>query len=64
MAFRSLTPADGIEPWYATNTNIMIPTEGYNNRDPEREADHSPPTSIEVKKMWIITSTPPYVFMA
>jgi hypothetical protein len=28
-----------------------------------READHSPPTSAEVKKMWIYTSTPPYVFM-
>jgi hypothetical protein len=29
-----------------------------------READHSLPTSGEVKKMWIYTSTPPYVFMA
>jgi hypothetical protein len=29
-----------------------------------READHSPPTSAEVKKMCIYTSTPPYVFMA
>jgi hypothetical protein len=28
-----------------------------------RETDHSPPTSAEVKKMWIYTSTPPYVFM-
>jgi hypothetical protein len=28
------------------------------------EADHSPPTSAEVKKMWIYTSTPIYVFMA
>jgi hypothetical protein len=28
-----------------------------------REANHSPPTSAEVKKMWIYTSTPPYVFM-
>jgi hypothetical protein len=28
-----------------------------------READHSHPTSIEVKKMWISTSTPPYAFM-
>jgi hypothetical protein len=26
-----------------------------------READHSPPTSAEVKKMWIYT--PPYAFM-
>jgi hypothetical protein len=30
---------------------------------PGREADHSPPTSAEVKKMWIYTSTSPYVFM-
>jgi hypothetical protein len=28
------------------------------------EADPSPPTSAEVKKMWIYTSTPPYAFMA
>jgi hypothetical protein len=26
---------------------------------PGRETDHSPPTSAEVKKMWIYTSTPP-----
>jgi hypothetical protein len=31
---------------------------------PGREADQSPPASAEVKKMWIYTSTPPYVFMA
>jgi hypothetical protein len=31
---------------------------------PRREADHSPPTSAEVKKMLIYTSTPPYAFMA
>jgi hypothetical protein len=29
-----------------------------------READHSPPTGAEVKKMWISTSTSPYVLMA
>jgi hypothetical protein len=28
------------------------------------EADHSPPTSAEVKKMWIYTSTALYVFMS
>jgi hypothetical protein len=28
------------------------------------EADRSPSTSAEVKKMWIYTSTPLYVFMA
>jgi hypothetical protein len=31
---------------------------------PGREADHSAPTSVEVKNMWIYTSTPPYVFMS
>jgi hypothetical protein len=31
---------------------------------PGREADYSNPTSGEVKKMWIYTSTPPYAFMA
>jgi hypothetical protein len=31
---------------------------------PRREADHSPPASAKVKKMWIYTSTPPYAFMA
>jgi hypothetical protein len=29
-----------------------------------READHSPPTSAEVKKTWTYTPTPAYVFMA
>jgi hypothetical protein len=28
------------------------------------EADHSPPTSVEVKRTWVYTSTPSYVFMA
>jgi hypothetical protein len=31
---------------------------------PGREADHSPPASTEVKKMWIYTSTPPYALTA
>jgi hypothetical protein len=31
---------------------------------PGREADHSPPSSAEVKKAWNHTSTPQYVFMA
>jgi hypothetical protein len=31
---------------------------------PGREVDNSPPTSADVKKMWIYTSTPLYVFMA
>jgi hypothetical protein len=31
---------------------------------PGREADHLPPTSAEIKKMWIYTSIPPYTLMA
>jgi hypothetical protein len=31
---------------------------------PGREADQSPPTSAEVKRMWIYTPTPPYALMA
>jgi hypothetical protein len=31
---------------------------------PGREADHSPPASADVKKIWIYTSTPPYAFTA
>jgi hypothetical protein len=31
---------------------------------PGSEADHPPPASAEVKKMWIYTSTVPYTFMA
>jgi hypothetical protein len=31
-------------------------------KQPEREADHSPPHFAEVKKIWIYTSTPPYTF--
>jgi hypothetical protein len=30
---------------------------------PGREANCSPPTSAEVKKLWIYTSDPPYAFM-
>jgi hypothetical protein len=31
---------------------------------PGLKADHSPPASAEVKKMWIYSSTPPHAFMA
>jgi hypothetical protein len=30
---------------------------------PEREADHSPPSSAEAKNAWSYTSTPSQVFM-
>jgi hypothetical protein len=29
-----------------------------------RDADHPPTTRVDVKKTWIYTATPPYVFMA
>jgi hypothetical protein len=29
-----------------------------------RKGDHPPQTSAELKKMWIYTSTPPYISMA
>jgi hypothetical protein len=31
---------------------------------PGREADHSPPSSAEVKNAWSYTSTSPFVFIA
>jgi hypothetical protein len=33
-------------------------------KQPGHEVDRSPPTSAEVKKMWLYISTPPYAFMA
>jgi hypothetical protein len=33
-------------------------------KPPWLEDDHSPPTSVDVKKMWIYISTPPYAFVA
>jgi hypothetical protein len=32
-------------------------------KQPGREADQSPPANVEIKKMWLYTSTPPYAFM-
>jgi hypothetical protein len=37
----------------ASSTGIKLP----------RKTDHSTPTSAEVKKTWLYTSTPLYVFM-
>jgi hypothetical protein len=34
------------------------------NKQPKHEVDHSLLSSSEVKKMWICTSLPPYIFMA
>jgi hypothetical protein len=51
----------GVHPtFYKMGTGRSFP--GVNRQG--REVDHSPPTSAEVKKMWIYTSTPLYIFMA
>jgi hypothetical protein len=42
-----------------------ILSNGYRGvKRPVREADHSPPTTAEVKKIWIYTSILSYAFMA
>jgi hypothetical protein len=43
---------------------LQLNNENPGIKRPEREANHSPPTSAEVKKTRIYTLTPPYVFMA
>jgi hypothetical protein len=47
-------------------TSYTMGTGGFSPglKRPGREANHSPPTSAELNKMWIYTSTPPYAFMA
>jgi hypothetical protein len=46
-------------------TSYPMSTEGSSPgvKRPGREADHSPPTNAEIKKMWLYTSNPPYAFM-
>jgi hypothetical protein len=59
--FHIVQTASGVHP-----TSYKMGTGGFFPRvkRQRREADHSPPTRAEVKKMWIYTSIPPYVFMA
>jgi hypothetical protein len=45
---------------YTMGTGCSFPVVKWLGREP----DHSPPTSDEVKKIWIYTSTLPYAFMA
>jgi hypothetical protein len=45
-------------------TQWVPPTISPGVKRPGREADHSPPYSVEVKNAWSCTSTPQYVFMA
>jgi hypothetical protein len=51
----------GVHPTsYPMGTGALSP----GVKRPEREADHLPPTSAEVKKTWVYTATPLYAFMA
>jgi hypothetical protein len=46
--------------------SYVMGIEGYFSgriKQPGREADHSPPTSVEIKNTWIYTPTPAYDFM-
>jgi hypothetical protein len=45
---------------YPMGTRVSFPVV----KRPERETDHSPPSSVEVKNAWSYTSTSQYVFMA
>jgi hypothetical protein len=47
-------------------TSCPMGTEGsfLGGKAARREADHSPPASADVKKMWIYISTFPYAFTA
>jgi hypothetical protein len=57
---RSVQTGSGAHPtFYPMGTGGFLP----GIKRPERETDHSIPTSAEVKNTWIYTSIPPYVFM-
>jgi hypothetical protein len=61
LLFGVVPTGSGVHP-----TSYPMGTGGSSSRikRPGREADHSPPTSAEVKKTWIYTSTPTYAFKA
>jgi hypothetical protein len=50
----------GVYPTYPVGTGGSFPEV----KRPGHEADHSSPTSAEVKRTWVYTSTPLYAFMA
>jgi hypothetical protein len=61
MNFLVVQTDPGVNPdFYPVVTDDTFPRVNL----PGREVDHSPPTSVEVKKIWIYTATPPYAFMA
>jgi hypothetical protein len=53
----ALEPTQPPIPWVPGALSLGV-------KRPGREADHSPPSSAEVKNAWSCTSTPQYVFMA
>jgi hypothetical protein len=60
IALHVVQTGSGVHPTYPMGTGGSFP--GVKRQG--RETDHSPSTSAEVKKTWIYTSTPPYIFMA
>jgi hypothetical protein len=63
------TIPEGLRKITKTSVGITgVPTEIWSQypevKQPGRESDHSPQTRVQVRKMWIYTSTPPYAIMA
>jgi hypothetical protein len=66
----------GILLFATASRPVMVPTQppvqwvlgalswGGGVKKPVHEADHSPPSSVEVKNAWSYMSTAPYIFMA
>jgi hypothetical protein len=53
----TLGPTQFHNQWVPGNLSLGV-------KRPMRKADHSPPSSSEVKNVWSYTSIPPYVLMA
>jgi hypothetical protein len=51
-----------VQTGFGAHTASYPPGEGVERKG--LESDHTPPTSAEVKQMWIYISTFPYAFMA
>jgi hypothetical protein len=61
FSFLHVQTDPGVHPTsYTMGNGVSFP----GVKRPGREAEHSPSTSVEVKAMWVYTSTSPYVFMA
>jgi hypothetical protein len=52
-------PAMGTTAFYSMGAGVLS-----GSKASGREADRSPPSSVQVKNAWSYTSTPQYVFMA